>query len=115
MARPSENFVPDLIVEFHAKNLRSIINLQKRGEHEFCGKLMDGAFTYKPESFMNANISYYNFPTDDFGIWEVDHLLDIIKVVSFATSEGAVAIHCHAGTGFLNIKAYIIKNSVKKH
>ena len=29
----------------------------------------------------------------------IDQLFDIVKVVSFAVSEGAVAIHCHAGLG----------------
>lgn len=100
IARPSEPFLlSHVIAQFHQRKIRSVINLQRRGEHEYCGTLVDGAFTYKPETFMNADISYYNFPTDDFGIWDVDHLLDIIKVVSFAVSEGGVAIHCHAGLG----------------
>ena len=38
-------------------------------------------------------------------------LLDMVKVLSFALSEGKVAVHCHAGlgrTGKLNISIYSI-------
>jgi len=98
MARPAEPFMSGLIGEFSRNGIRSVFNLQMHGEHEYCGKLVDG-FTYRPETLMAAGISYYNFPTDDFGIWPVDHLLNIVKVVSFAAAEGGVAIHCHAGLG----------------
>jgi len=98
MARPAEPFMSGLIREFGRNGIRSVFNLQMHGEHEYCGKLVDG-FTYRPETLMAAGISYYNFPTDDFGIWPVDHLLNIVKVVSFAAAEGGVAIHCHAGLG----------------
>jgi len=99
MARPAEPYMRAVIQEFCAKNILTVINLQQHGEHEFCATLVGGAFTYKPETLMKANISYYNFPTDDFGVWPIDRLLDITKVVSFAVSEGGVAIHCHAGLG----------------
>ena len=48
---------------------------------------------------MKSGISFYNFPTADFGIWENRMLLQIAKVLEGAATDGAIAIHCHAGLG----------------
>ncbi|KAE9556389.1 hypothetical protein FO519_000429 [Halicephalobus sp. NKZ332] len=42
---------------------------------------------------------YYNFAMPDFGISNVHSLLNTIKVMSFASQQGKIAIHCHAGLG----------------
>lgn len=99
MARPSERFMSEVLSEFRKFGIASVVNLQQRGEHEHCAKLVDQGFTYKPETFMNGQVSYYNFPTEDFGIWPMDTVFDVVKVLSFALSEGGIAIHCHAGLG----------------
>ena len=55
---------------------------------------------------MKANIFFYNFAWKDFGEASMVGLLDMVKVLSFALSEGKVAVHCHAGlgrTGKLNV------------
>ena len=60
---------------------------------------------------MKANIFFYNFAWKDFGEASMVGLLDMVKVLSFALSEGKVAVHCHAGlgrTGKLNISIYSI-------
>lgn len=45
-------------------------------------------------------VYYYNFPLPDFEFCSIDVVLDTIKVMSFALSEGGkVAVHCHAGLG----------------
>jgi protein tyrosine phosphatase domain-containing protein 1 len=69
ISRPSESFLDKVILNFKKQNVKTIINLQQMGEHAFCGKLVDNNFTYKPETLMQNDITYYNFPTDDFGIW----------------------------------------------
>ena len=48
---------------------------------------------------MKANIFFYNFAWKDFGEASMVGLLDMVKVLSFALSEGKVAVHCHAGLG----------------
>lgn len=39
----------------------------------------------------------YNFELRDHGEPTLKNLLDMIKVMAFAVSEGKVAVHCHAG------------------
>ena len=46
---------------------------------------------------MKADIFFYNFAWKDFGEATMAGLLDMVKVLSFALSEGKVAVHCHAG------------------
>uniref|UniRef100_A0A1I8FBD9 TYR_PHOSPHATASE_2 domain-containing protein n=1 Tax=Macrostomum lignano TaxID=282301 RepID=A0A1I8FBD9_9PLAT len=41
----------------------------------------------------------YNFAWPDFTTVQFERLLDVVKVMQFAASEGSVAVHCHAGLG----------------
>lgn len=100
IARPSDEFFPDNVKYFKSAGIRSIVNLQEPGEHEHCGQLLQNSgFTYSPERLMAEKISFYSYPTKDYGIYSVDQMFDICKVISFAISEGACAVHCHAGLG----------------
>jgi len=48
---------------------------------------------------------------DDFGVVEsMTEMLDMVKVMQFAVTEGKVAIHCHAGKGevILSFDKYIL-------
>ena len=48
-------------------------------------------FTYDPNQFMAADIFYYNFAWRDYGeASTMGGLLDMVKVLSFALSEGKV-------------------------
>ncbi|CAG2171910.1 unnamed protein product, partial [Oppiella nova] len=61
------------------------------GEHASCGNgLMDSGFSYDPILFMENN---------DYSIVSDEVLLDMVKVLTFALTEGKVAVHCHAGLG----------------
>lgn len=42
-------------------------------------------------------VYYYNFAWKDYGDASLSSLLNMVKVLAFAVSEGRVAVHCHAG------------------
>ncbi|KRT79832.1 hypothetical protein AMK59_6786, partial [Oryctes borbonicus] len=48
---------------------------------------------------MENKIYYYNFAWKDYGDATLLGLLNMVKVLTFAISEGRVAVHCHAGLG----------------
>ncbi|XP_023322024.1 protein tyrosine phosphatase domain-containing protein 1 isoform X3 [Eurytemora carolleeae] len=102
MARPNTAQMEEfkLIEQFEQTGIKSVVNLQMPGEHASCGpKLEPSGFTYDPNELMKRKIFYYNFIWRDFGETSSSNLLDMVKVLSFALSEGKVAVHCHAGLG----------------
>ena len=101
MSRPNTGTIKTTIEEFKRNGIRSIINLQTPGEHASCGPKLhpESGFTYDPKDFMDENIFFYNFGWKDYREASMSALLDMVKVVSFALSEGKVAVHCHAGLG----------------
>ncbi|KAM9860218.1 protein tyrosine phosphatase domain-containing protein 1 [Aulostomus maculatus] len=103
MARPSREIIEkyNIIEQFQRCGLKTVINLQRPGEHASCGNPLEqeSGFTYHPETFMEAGIFYYNFGWKDYGVASLTTILDMVKVMSFAVQEGKMAIHCHAGLG----------------
>ncbi|XP_032369935.1 protein tyrosine phosphatase domain-containing protein 1 [Etheostoma spectabile] len=103
MARPSTEIIEkyNIIEQFKSCGLKTVINLQRPGEHASCGNPLEqeSGFTYRPEIFMEANIYYYNFGWKDYGVASLTTILDMVKVMSFAVQEGKMAVHCHAGLG----------------
>nr|XP_029511890.1 protein tyrosine phosphatase domain-containing protein 1-like [Oncorhynchus nerka] len=103
MARPSTEILEkyNIIEQFTRCGLRTVINLQRPGEHASCGNPLehDSGFTYRPEVFMEAGIYFYNFGWKDYGVASLTTILDMVKVMSFAIQEGKMAVHCHAGLG----------------
>ncbi|TDH13542.1 hypothetical protein EPR50_G00034360 [Perca flavescens] len=103
MARPSTEIIDkyNIIEQFQSCGLKTVINLQRPGEHASCGNPLEqeSGFTYRPEIFMEANIYYYNFGWKDYGVASLTTILDMVKVMSFAVQEGKMAVHCHAGLG----------------
>ncbi|XP_026097185.1 protein tyrosine phosphatase domain-containing protein 1-like [Carassius auratus] len=103
MARPSTKIMErfEVIDQFLRYGLRSVINLQCPGEHASCGDPLDpqSGFTYRPETFMEAGIYFYNFRWNDCGVASLTSILDMVKVMCFALQEGKMAVHCHAGLG----------------
>ncbi|XP_067303492.1 protein tyrosine phosphatase domain-containing protein 1 isoform X2 [Pseudorasbora parva] len=103
MARPSSEIIEkfDIIDQFLRCGLKTVINLQCPGEHASCGNPLDpkSGFTYRPETFMEAGIYFYNFRWNDYGVASLTSILDMVKVMSFAILEGKIAVHCHAGLG----------------
>uniref|UniRef100_A0A671FBZ6 Protein tyrosine phosphatase domain-containing protein 1 n=1 Tax=Rhinolophus ferrumequinum TaxID=59479 RepID=A0A671FBZ6_RHIFE len=103
MARPSTELLEkySIIEQFQSHGLKTVINLQRPGEHASCGNPLEqeSGFTYLPEAFMEAGIYFYNFGWKDYGVASLTTILDMVKVMTFALQEGKVAIHCHAGLG----------------
>ncbi|KAM3877995.1 protein tyrosine phosphatase domain-containing protein 1 [Diretmus argenteus] len=103
MARPSTEIIEkyNIIEQFQRCGLRTVINLQRPGEHASCGNSLEqeSGFTYRPETFMEAGIYFYNFGWKDYGVASLTTILDMVKVMSFAIQEGKMAVHCHAGLG----------------
>ncbi|KAH7976154.1 hypothetical protein HPB52_009350 [Rhipicephalus sanguineus] len=48
---------------------------------------------------VDCAVFFYNFGWRDYGTPSSLALLDMVKVMSFALTEGKVAVHCHAGLG----------------
>ncbi|XP_076027534.1 protein tyrosine phosphatase domain-containing protein 1 [Genypterus blacodes] len=103
MARPSTEIIEkyNIMEQFQRCGLRTVINLQRPGEHASCGNSLEqeSGFTYRPETFMEAGIYYYNFGWKDYGVASLTTILDMVKVMSFGVQEGKMAVHCHAGLG----------------
>ncbi|PAA61600.1 hypothetical protein BOX15_Mlig015823g2, partial [Macrostomum lignano] len=113
MSRPVQARVEELniIDQFKEQGIRAVVNLQEPGEHAHCGQpLVNGGFSYDPALFMAAGLAVYNFAWPDFTTVQFERLLDVVKVMQFAASEGSVAVHCHAGLGRtgLVIACYLI-------
>ncbi|KAM9813527.1 protein tyrosine phosphatase domain-containing protein 1 [Neosynchiropus ocellatus] len=103
MARPSTEIIDkyNVIQQFRRCGLKTVINLQRPGEHASCGNPLEpeSGFTYLPERFMEAGVYYYNFGWKDYGVASLTTILDMVKVMAFAVQEGKMAVHCHAGLG----------------
>ena len=85
---------------FFRAGIRSVINLQQPKEHESCGYGNETeGFSYRPSDFMEHEIFYYNFGWKDYGVGSLENIMDMVKVMQFAVSQGKVAVHCHAGLG----------------
>lgn len=48
---------------------------------------------------LRHTVYYYNFGWKDYSHGTLDGLLDAVKVLTFALTQGKVAVHCHAGLG----------------
>ncbi|OWF39512.1 Protein tyrosine phosphatase domain-containing protein 1 [Mizuhopecten yessoensis] len=103
MSRPADELIDkyDIIGQFKEMGIRTIINMQSQGEHADCGYGINkkSGFSYSPQRFMDNGVYFYNFCWPDYGVGSLSSILDMVKVMQFAVSEGKVAVHCHAGLG----------------
>lgn len=115
MQRPSTRLMKeyDLINTFAKIGIKSIFNLQTSGEHASCGDGIEksSGFSYLPEDFIDAGISYYNFGWTDMDTPNLEMMLNIVNVMGYALeNDKKISVHCHAGLGRtgLTIACYLI-------
>jgi hypothetical protein len=106
--RPSNVLIDkfDLITKFNEKKIGLIINVQRAGEHPYCGPNngldKESGFTYSPSKFESKGIKVKLCGWQDMGVPEsLDFMLDIVKeMYHYINVENKkVLVHCHAGYG----------------
>ena len=106
--RPSNVLIDkfDLITKFNEKKIGLIINVQRAGEHPYCGPNggldKESGFTYSPSKFESKGIKVKLCGWQDMGVPEsLEFMLDIVKeMYHYINFEGKkVLVHCHAGYG----------------
>ena len=121
--RPSEALILkyNLIQVFKDLNIGLIINLQREGEHPYCGPnayhLTSSGYSYNPSVFSGNDIICKLFGWKDMTTPStLNFMLDIVKEMTVAIQEfkKKVLVHCHAGYGRTGvvIACYLIFNCV---
>lgn len=54
------------------------------------------------------SVYFYNFGMPDYGVSSLVGIIDGVKVLAFAVTEGRVAVHCHAGLGRTGTEASLL-------
>ena len=122
--RPSEILIQKyhLIQKFKILNINLIVNLQREGEHPYCGpnayNLTSSGYSYNPSVFSGDDIKCKFSGWKDMEIpSSMNFMLDIVKDMSVVTHDegGKVLVHCHAGYGRTGvvIVCYLLFNSIK--
>ena len=105
--RPSNYLIEkyNLINVFKEKNIGLIINVQRPGEHPYCGKnTLDeqSGFSYTPSLFSSEGIIVKLYGWKDMDVPDsLYFMLDIVKEMLFTVNneKKKVLVHCHAGKG----------------
>ena len=105
--RPSNVLIKkyNLIQVFKEKNIGLIINVQRPGEHPYCGPNtldINSGYSYTPSLFSTEGINVKLYGWKDMDVPDsLYFMLDIIKEMVFTVEkEGKkVLVHCHAGKG----------------
>jgi hypothetical protein len=105
--RPSTILVQKykLIKTFKEQNIGMIVNVQREGEHPYCGpntKLEESGFTYNPNTFIADDIKCRHSGWKDMSVPEsMTFVLEIVKDMMKTVKEESkkVLVHCHAGYG----------------
>ena len=111
--RPSDKLIQDfnLIEQFKKLNIGLIVNLEKEGEHPFCGpnayKLSNSGYSYNPSSFSGNDINVKFFGWKEIkSQLSINFILKIVKEISIFVynKKQKVYIHCHSG----NVRSGVI-------
>ena len=122
--RPSEVLISkyNLLSVFKEKNIGLIVNLQREGEHPYCGpnayNLTPSGYSYNPTVFSGDDIKCKLSGWKDMGVpSSMNFMLDIVKSMSEIVIDchKKVLVHCHAGYGRTGIviACYMLFNSEK--
>ncbi len=106
--RPSDKLIQEynLIEQFKKLNIGLIVNLEKEGEHPFCGpnayKLNNSGYSYNPSNFSgnDINVKFFGFKEIKSEL-SINFILKIVKEISLfvGNKKQKVYIHCHSGNG----------------
>ena len=105
--RPSNKliFLHNLVQKFKENKISMIINLQRPGEHPYCGpNTLDkqSGYSYTPSLFSTEGINVKLCGWKDMDVPDsLYFMLDIVKEMVFTidTEKKRVLVHCHAGKG----------------
>ena len=105
--RPSNVLIEkyNLIKKFHENNIGLIVNLQRPGEHPYCGpNALDpvSGYSYSPSIFSSEGIKVKLSGWKDMDVPDsLYFMLDIIKEIydMIKVKKKKVLVHCHAGNG----------------
>ena len=122
--RPSEVLIKDytLLSQFKRLNIGLIINLQREGEHPYCGpnakNLTQAGFAYNPSVFTGNDIQCKISGWKDMDVpTSMNFMLEIVKDMSefIENFKSKILVHCHAGYGRTGvvIVCYLLYNTNK--
>ena len=121
--RPSEILITkyNLLSTFKEYNIGLIVNLQREGEHPYCGPnaaLTSAGYSYNPSVFSGDDIKCKLSGWKDMSVpSSMNFMLDIVKSMSEVVIDfhKKVLVHCHAGYGRTGvvIACYMLFNSEK--
>ena len=105
--RPSNTLIEkyNLIKRFHKNNIGLIVNLQRPGEHPYCGpNALDplSGYSYSPSIFSSEGIKVKLSGWKDMDVPDsLYFMLDIIKEIydMIKVKKKKVLVHCHVGNG----------------
>ena len=120
--RPSELLIQkySLISVFKQMNIGLIVNLQREGEHPYCGpnayNLTSAGYSYNPSMFSGDDIRCKLSGWKDMEVpSSMNFMLDIVKDMTAVVKDEhkKVLVHCHAGYGRTGvvIACYMLFNS----
>jgi hypothetical protein len=96
----------NLIKKFKALSIALIVNVQREGEHPYCGpnKGLEEAsgFAYDPHVFISEDIRVRQTGWKDMSVPDsMSFMLEIVKDMAVTIKENGnkVLVHCHAGYG----------------
>lgn len=52
---------------------------------------------------MKEDIFFYNFGWNDYGVWFLEFIFDMVKVMLFVLKEGKVVVYCYVGFGRIGV------------
>ena len=120
--RPSEVLITkyNLVTVFKELGIGLIVNLQREGEHPYCGpnayNLTSAGYSYNPSVFTGDDIKCKLSGWKDMAVpSSMNFMLDIVKDMSAVINDQGkkVLVHCHAGYGRTGvvIACYMLFNS----
>ena len=104
--RPCDILIQEfnLVEQFKKNNIGLIINLEKEGEHPYCGpnayNLSKSGFSYNTSTFSGNDIqvNFFNYKQIKSHL-SINYILDIVKDISIYVfnKKEKVYVHCHSG------------------